>query len=210
MASETKDSPSRELSRRSLFKQVGAASAAAIAGAPLASEAAMAQEHAAQANPVAASPPEALETLTAAEADILEAVVARLIPGDQNSPDAMEARAAHYIDRAIAGPLRASRDAYADGLAATDAYALSSKGAAFAKLSPVNQDAVLTDMEKNVATGFAPSAATFFNLVRRPHDPGHVLRSLLRRPNRLSGHPLGGHRGRSAPEGATARPQIGL
>jgi gluconate 2-dehydrogenase gamma chain len=28
------------------------------------------------------------------------------------------------------------------------------------------QDAVLTDMEKNVATGFIPNAAAFFNLVR--------------------------------------------
>jgi hypothetical protein len=65
-----------------------------------------------------------------------------------------------------AGPPRTSRDAYAAGLAAIDAYALSSKGATFAKLSPVNQDAVLTDMETNVATGFLPDAATFFNLVR--------------------------------------------
>jgi len=62
--------------------------------------------------------------------------------------------------------LRASRDAYAAGLAAIDVYAQASKGAAFAKLSPHDQDAVLTDMEKNVATGFMPDAATFFNLVR--------------------------------------------
>jgi gluconate 2-dehydrogenase gamma chain len=89
-----------------------------------------------------------------------------LIPSDENGPGASEARAAHYIDRALTGPLRTSRDAYAAGLAAIDAYAMSSKGATFAKLSPANQDAVLTDVEKNVATGFAPDAATFFNLVR--------------------------------------------
>jgi gluconate 2-dehydrogenase gamma chain len=34
------------------------------------------------------------------------------------------------------------------------------------KLSAADQDAVLTDMEKNVATGFTPNASTFFNLVR--------------------------------------------
>jgi gluconate 2-dehydrogenase gamma chain len=167
MANSTEDDAApREVSRRHLFKQVGAASAVAITGAALTSEAAMAQEHAAQGTPVAVSPPEALETLTAAEADILEAIVARLIPSDQNGPGATEARAAHYIDRALAGPLRPSRDAYAAGLAAIDAYALSSKGAAFAQLSPVNQDAVLTDLENNLATGFAPNAVTFFNLVR--------------------------------------------
>src|SRR5262249_12908717 len=109
---------------------------------------------------------EALETLTAAEADTLEAICARLIPTDENGPGAAEARAAHYIDRALAGPLRASRDAYAAGLAAIDVHAQASKGAAFAKLSPHDQDAVLTDMEKNVATGFMPDAATFFTLVR--------------------------------------------
>jgi len=109
---------------------------------------------------------EALETLTAAEADTLEAIVARLVPTDENGPGAAEARAAHYIDRALAGPLRSSREAYAAGLAALDVYAQSKNGAPFARLSAPDQDAVLTDMEKNVATGFVPNAATFFNLVR--------------------------------------------
>jgi Gluconate 2-dehydrogenase subunit 3 len=71
----------------------------------------------------------------------------------------------HYIDRALTGPLRSSRSAYAAGLAAIDTYAQSTKGAAFAKLTEPDQDAVLADMEKNVATGFAPDAATFFNLI---------------------------------------------
>jgi gluconate 2-dehydrogenase gamma chain len=62
--------------------------------------------------------------------------------------------------------LRSSRDAYAAGLAATDVYAQTSKGAAFAQLAPRDQDAVLTDLEKNVATGFVPNSAAFFNLVR--------------------------------------------
>src|SRR5207253_6644286 len=77
---------------------------------------------------------EALETLTAAEADTLEAIVARLIPTDENGPGATEARAAHYIDRALVGPLRSSRAAYAAGRAAPDAYAQTAKGAPFAKL----------------------------------------------------------------------------
>jgi gluconate 2-dehydrogenase gamma chain len=85
--------------------------------------------------PAPAAPPlEALETLTATESDILEAIVARLIPTDDNGPGASEARAAHYIDRALAGPLSASRRAYAAGLAAVDAYTQSAKGAPFAKL----------------------------------------------------------------------------
>jgi gluconate 2-dehydrogenase gamma chain len=166
MAKETDDGAPRDVSRRSLFKQVGAAGAAAMAGAPLASGGAGAQEHPAPASVAATAQREALETLTAAEADTLEAIVARLIPSDENGPGATEARAAHYIDRALTGPLRASRDAYAAGLAAIDAYAQSKKGLAFARLAATDQDAVLADMEKNVATGFVPNAAAFFNLVR--------------------------------------------
>jgi gluconate 2-dehydrogenase gamma chain len=105
---------------------------------------------------------EPLETLSATEMDTLEALVARLIPTDVNGPGATEARAAHYIDRALAS----SRPAYAAGLAAVDQYARSTKGASFVKSSPEDQDAVLTDMENNTATGFTPSSATFFNLVR--------------------------------------------
>jgi len=166
MASKTDSDAPRDLSRRGLFKQVGAAGAAVIAGTPLAPGEASAREHTAQCHPVATAQLEALETLTAAEADTLEAIVARLIPSDENGSGATEARAAHYIDRALTGPLRSSREAYAAGLAAIDAYAQSSKGAAFARLAAPDQDAVLTDLEKNVATGFVPDAATFFDLVR--------------------------------------------
>jgi len=169
MPNETDDQQDvpRGLSRRNLFKRAGIVGAvAATAGTTLALTAAVTAR--AQTPAPAAPPLEALETLTAAESDILEAIVARLIPTDDNGPGAAEARAAHYIDRALAGPLSASRRAYAAGLAAVDAYAQSAKGAPFAKLVAQDQDAVLSDMEKNVAKGFAPNSATFFNLVR-PH-----------------------------------------
>src|SRR5437660_5436676 len=147
MPSETDDAPDvpRDVSRRDLFKQVGLAGAiAAFSGAP-AVDTAVAQTPA----PVAAPRREALETLTAAEADMLEAMVARLIPTDENGPGAAEARAALYIDRALVGPLRSSRAAYAAGLAALDTYAQTAKGAPFTRLSAQDQDTVLTDMEKN-------------------------------------------------------------
>jgi len=107
-----------------------------------------------------------LETLSAAEAETLEALTARLIPSDANGPGALEAQAARYIDRALGGALASSHDAYRSGLAAIDGYARLSKGSPFAKLSAADQDAILRDMEANVASGFVPDAATFFNLVR--------------------------------------------
>ena len=172
MPSETDDGRKtpRDLSRRNLFKQA-AGVAAAISGTGVATNApAVAQAPAVAAKlespKLDATRREALETLTAAEADTLEAIVARIIPSDENGPGAAEARAAHYIDRALVGPLRSSRGAYAAGLAALDAYAQSAKGAPFTRLSEQDQDAVLTDMEKNVATGFTPNASAFFNLLR--------------------------------------------
>jgi gluconate 2-dehydrogenase gamma chain len=167
MPNETDDQQDvpRGLSRRNLFKRAGIVGAvAATAGTTLALTTTVTAR--AQTSAPAAPPLEALETLTATESDILEAIVARLIPTDDNGPGAAEARAAHYIDRALAGPLSASRRAYAVGLAAVDAYAQSAKGAPFDKLAAPDQDAVLSDMEKNVAKGFAPNSSTFFNLVR--------------------------------------------
>ena len=113
-----------------------------------------------------AAPLEGFVTLTASEADTLEAIVARLIPTDEDGPGATEARAAYYIDRALGGALASSRETYAEGLAATEAYARASKGALFATLAPVDQDRILGEMEEGVATGFEPSSRSFFNLVR--------------------------------------------
>ena len=110
--------------------------------------------------------PDSFRTLTASEARTLEAVVARLIPTDENGPGAHEARAAYYIDRALGGALSLAREVYSAGLAATDAYARLTKGGGFAMLGPADQDQVLGEMEEGVAAGFEPGSRSFFNLVR--------------------------------------------
>jgi gluconate 2-dehydrogenase gamma chain len=108
---------------------------------------------------------EPLENLTATESDLLEAIVARLIPTDASGPGATEARAAHYIDRALGSALASSKQAYTSGLAALDRYAHSSRGKAFTELSHTDQDSVLIDVETGAATGFTGSSAQFFTLV---------------------------------------------
>ena len=107
-----------------------------------------------------------LESLTAHEMEILDAVAARLIPNDEHGPGAVEAGATRYIDRALAGPLASSRPAYTAGLDALDRYAESSRGKAFRELSPIDQDSVLIDVETGAATGFVGSSAVFFAMVR--------------------------------------------
>ena len=154
------------ISRRELLKRaglIGAAAAMGPANTLAAPDTALAAEVAAP--QLASVARERLENLTAAESEVLEAIVARLIPSDSNGPGAKEARAAHYIDRALGGALASSRQAYAGGLAALDQYARSARGKPFHELPDTDQDAVLTDVEAGTATGFVGSAA-FFALVR--------------------------------------------
>ena len=150
--SDDPEGASRAVSRRELIKCVGLAGAAAAVPVDVLSQAAT----------PARGP---LETLTEAEAETLDAIVARLIPTDATGPGAVEARAARYIDRALGGALASSREAYRAGLAAVDALARASGGAPYARLTTQDQDAILRDLENNVATGFTPSAASFLNLV---------------------------------------------
>lgn len=116
---------------------------------------------------------EPLQALTVIEADLLDAIAARLIPSDTNGPGATEAMAVRYIDRALAGALKEQREPYRVGLAALERYARSSRGKSFLQLSPTEQDSVLIDVETGAATGanagFQGSSGLFFALVR-----GHV------------------------------------
>ena len=93
------------ISRRALHGRVG--EAGAVAAQPGMLTPAGPEAGAQTARPIAR---EALETLTPAEATVLEAIAARLIPSDATSPGAAEARAAHYIDRALGGALASFRD----------------------------------------------------------------------------------------------------
>lgn len=161
------------ISRRDLLKRAGAVGAAAAL--PITGQDAHHSAHpevsprdgvpSGHTDGQAAPRREPLENLTAAESDILEAVVGRLIPSDEHGPGAVEARAAYYIDRALGGALTSSHQAYTAGLAALDRYARSSRGASFAQLSPTDQDSVLMDVETGAATGFTGSSAVFFSLV---------------------------------------------
>lgn len=142
------DSHDPLISRRDVLKRVGVAGAAAAVPIDALAQAAR----------------EPFETLTAAEGATLEAIVARLIPTDDNGPGAAEARAARYIDRALGGFLASSLPVYRAGLTGIETYSRSAKGMAFTQLSAQEQDAVLADVERNAAQGFS-GASFFFNVV---------------------------------------------
>lgn len=159
------DPPSNGFSRRALFARVAVlgASAAVVRGDTPAVASATGIHDAEQALATPVRPP--VENLTAAEMATLEAITAQLIPSDGDGPGAIEAGAAHYIDRALGGTLASSRDMYRGALAALEAYARSTKGAPFDRLAAADRDAILRDMETGRMTGFA-DAPGFFNLVR--------------------------------------------
>jgi len=146
------------VTRREMLKQIGVMIGVA-AGLPTSAQA---QARAQGLSSVG----DALISLTLVEAVTLRAMIARIIPADENGPGAMEARADRFIDRALGGALKNQRAAYAAGLSAVDVYSQSSKGSVFAKLPAADQDAVLAEIAANRATGFSGGAGQFFNLVR--------------------------------------------
>jgi gluconate 2-dehydrogenase gamma chain len=162
------DEKPRIITRRDLLRGAGAVAAAAAAGAAAPGAGVPVAEAAqAPAPPIAAR--EALETLTAQEADLLDLIAARLIPSDALGPGAREAKVVRYIDRALGGALAGSRDAYRSGLAAFDRYCRMSRAKPFGELTPIDQDSVLIDVETGAASGsgagFAGSSAQFFTMV---------------------------------------------
>ena len=136
------------ISRRDVLKQLGTAMGVATVLPLSASARARAQ----------AALGESYRSFTPSEAETVKAIVSRLIPADENGPGALEARVDRYIDRALSGALKSSRASYSTGLAAVNAQAQSLKGMSFSRLSPADQDAVLTNIEQ--------TNNAFFGLIR--------------------------------------------
>lgn len=172
---EPKDA-GRTISRRDLLRGAGLAGAAAVFPGALHGFAESEGEvlpapEGPGTSPIMASPrTDRRHNLTVEETEILDAMVARLIPNDEHGPGAREAGAIDYIDRELGGALAESRDAYRTGLAALDRYSQYSRGARFVELSEEEQDSVLFDVQTGGATGagagFAGSSGSFFNMVR--------------------------------------------
>jgi gluconate 2-dehydrogenase gamma chain len=159
------------LSRRDLLKRASVVGAAVVVpGGVLAREA--------EAEPTVIHR-DALQTLSPAEADTLDAFVGRLVPNDGVGPGAVEAGVTHYIDQSLAGALQSNQNDYALGLAALDVAAVAAYKTTFAKSTDAQKDALLTQMSANTLRGgFNGDARTFFNLVRE-----HTLQGMFGDPH---------------------------
>jgi gluconate 2-dehydrogenase subunit 3-like protein len=96
------------------------------------------------------------KVLTAPQFRTLEAFVEMIIPADDRSPGAKQARVADYIDLALSEtePDHALR--WMGGLAALDAESMSRFKAPFVSLAPAQADAILHDISRNESAPATP------------------------------------------------------
>jgi len=98
----------------------------------------------------AGAPSTAAQALTKAQADVVEAMVSRIIPSVDGRPGAREAGAVHFVDRALATFNASQKKLYTDGIADLNrrAKARPSSAGGFVALSPAQQDDVLREVEQ--------------------------------------------------------------
>jgi gluconate 2-dehydrogenase gamma chain len=91
-----------------------------------------------------------LGVLTRAQADVVDALSARILPSIDGRPGAHEAGVVYFVDRALATFNASQKTFYVDGLADLNrrAAALSPPAASFAALASAQQDAILREIEQ--------------------------------------------------------------
>ncbi len=163
------DQSPRKISRRELLRSAGLAGAAAILPGPLhglaEGEGEVLPDEISSSAATGAVGSGLTTNLTVEEAEILDAMIGRLIPADEYGLGAQEAGAFEYIDRELGGALAEAREIYRAGLLALDRYAEYSRGARFTELDHTDQDSVLFDVQTGGATG---AGAGFLGVPGRP------------------------------------------
>lgn len=100
------------------------------------------------------------------EADTVEALCARIIPGDSEDPGAREAGVLTYIDRALSGAYSRWQGAYREGVRTLNLYTGQRYGKKFFELSEEEQDAIIAAMERDEIPGFGDSGSeAFFTMI---------------------------------------------
>ena len=97
---------------------------------------------------------------------VLDALLERLLPGDELGGGAREAEVVRYIDRALGAEYREHLDRYAAALVAIDGHAVSAYQRPFVVLEPEEQDAIVSALEQGAIPGVDSNGA-FFDLLRR-------------------------------------------
>ena len=132
------------VSRRTALKTLGAG-AGALAVMPWLSDEgllAFAEIQRTKAAPV-------LRVLSASQYATLEALTEAIIPADERSPGAKEARVADYVDLLLSESDDSLKKQWTDGLAALDAEATTRFGAPYLELDAAQVDGVLQEISRH-------------------------------------------------------------
>jgi Gluconate 2-dehydrogenase subunit 3 len=89
------------------------------------------------------------KALSRAQFATLEALVEAIIPADERSPGAKEARVADYVDLLLSETGDPLKQQWMDGLASLDAAAVSRFSRPFARLSAPDAEMLLIDISRN-------------------------------------------------------------
>src|ERR687885_1185291 len=109
----------------------------------------------------------ALIALNPYEGRTAAAIFERLFPADENGPGATEIGVLTYVDRALAGAYRDKVETYRLGLATLDRVARTRYGQPFAGCAPVQQDALISELEAGTLPDFrVPSQRDFLQMLR--------------------------------------------
>jgi hypothetical protein len=110
--------------------------------------------------------------LSAPQFATLERLVEAIIPADERSPGAKEARVADYIDLLLAESDRARVLQWFGGLAALDAEAAARFNAPFSRIADGQMDAILQDISRNERAPQSP-LELFFVMTKQAAVQGY-------------------------------------
>jgi Gluconate 2-dehydrogenase subunit 3 len=158
---KAEESRPSHLSRRAALKAIGAGIGTVAALPWLSDEGMLAFVRIQETN---ATP--RLKVLSASQFETLEVLVDAIIPTDDRSPGAKQARVADYVDLLLSESDREVTLQWFGGLAALDAEAMSRFRAAFSRLGPGQVDAILQTISRNERAPVTP-LETFFVMAKQ-------------------------------------------
>jgi hypothetical protein len=116
--------------------------------------------------------PRSPKLVPAARFATLQALVEAIIPADDRSPGAREARVADYIDLLLSESDDELKTQWLEGLAAIDAEATARFGSPFARLGPADTDALMAAISANELAPVT-TLETFFVMTKQAAIHGY-------------------------------------
>ncbi|HEY5907498.1 MAG TPA: gluconate 2-dehydrogenase subunit 3 family protein [Vicinamibacteria bacterium] len=150
------DRAARTTSRRSVLRSLGG-TAGAVALAPWLSDVSVRAFAALQQS----GEPAVLKFLSSTEFATLQALVEAILPADERSPGAREARVAEYLDLLLSESEEPARERWRSGLAAVEREAQTRFGAPCARLEAAQLEALLADWSRNEKAPQTPPEVFF-------------------------------------------------